>query len=208
MNNITEMLSPEQQKVLAICREKFGEDQQVVVSMGEFAELVTAISKYPRYMDKDKARSDLHDGVVDEVADTLICLDHVIKVFQLNEEELQQRLAAKVERINRWNSNDSYNRMECTIADREVIESPEEPWEPSLDDPVCQSCAYLRKMKIYRLNPTCVHCGKDHKLYIKAWDCSGCGHMGKVKSLQPGGACLNCVGKRSNYTKRAENEAE
>lgn len=208
MNNITEMLSPEQQKVLAICREKFGEDQQVVVSMGEFAELVTAISKYPRYMDKDKARSDLHDGVVDEVADTLICLDHVIKVFHLNEEELQQRIAAKVERINRWNGNDSYNRMECTIADREVIEPSEEPWEPSLDDPMCQSCAYLRKMKIYRLNPTCAHCGKEHKLYTLALRCSSCDHLGKVKSLQPGGACLKCVGKRSNYTKRAENEAE
>ena len=186
------IMTEEQLRVLAKARETYGNDQQVVIAMGELSELVTAISKYPRYSSdhKEQAREDLHDAVLDEVADVFVVLDHVINIFDLSYEEIQAQVTKKVSRVGRWLS--SSNSMEQTIVDRALVDQ-----KPTLDDKIaaalCSSCAYKHKKAIAPGNATCSRCNPGHKSYVKSWSCSGCKQLGEYRNLQPGGICLKCA---------------
>ena len=81
------------------------------------------LAKFPRYEDESKATCELHDSVLDEVADVLIILDHVQAILNLSDTEIRQRISAKVDRLQRWLSHSS--SMTETIQDRAV------------SDPVC-----------------------------------------------------------------------
>lgn len=100
-------------------RLKFGCFNQLLVSIEELNELACVLAKIPRYDTVDEALENIHDKVVDEVSDVLIVMDHVIKICNLTDEDIYDRLSKKVDRIKRWNASEN-GGMKVTTVDREV----------------------------------------------------------------------------------------
>lgn len=116
---ITPLISDQQKRILATARDTYGETGQILVALEELCELSAVCAKYPRYDDKNKAEQELHAKAVDEVADVLVVLDHIVNIFKLDPEEIRIRIAAKVERLERWLAASS--TMEQTTVDRAVV---------------------------------------------------------------------------------------
>lgn len=117
-NTVTNLLSEDQRRSLREARDTYGESAQILVALEELCELASVCAKYPRYDDKSRAKKELHDRAVDEVADVLIVLDHVVSIFDLSTEEVQTRIGAKIDRLRRWLSKSG--SMEQTTVDRFV----------------------------------------------------------------------------------------
>ena len=113
--------------VLQHARETYGSKNQILVCIEELNELACVLAKYPRYEEEQKARIDLHDSVLDEVADVMIILDHIQSIFELSDKEIYSRVLAKVGRLERWLKES--NSMQQTIEDRAV-------------SPSCESCCH------------------------------------------------------------------
>ena len=105
-------------EVLSRAREVYGNSNQIMVSIEELNELACVLAKFPRYDSENEAREDLHQKVLDEVADVEIILNHVKAILNISPTELEIRKLAKVARVERWlNNSDS---MQQTIEDRTV----------------------------------------------------------------------------------------
>lgn len=107
-------------QTLSHIREAYGNTTQILVSNEELCELAAVCAKFPRFSDPAKARDKLHSAAVDEVADVLIILDHIINIFGLGEKEVRDRISGKIDRISRWLAESS--SQEQTTIDREVRE--------------------------------------------------------------------------------------
>lgn len=176
---ITRFVTPEQRAVLARARGTYGDTTQILVTNEELCELAAVCAKYPRYNNKQKAVDELYTKALDEVADVLIVLDHVVNIFQLNPEDIARRVSGKIDRLNRWmNESDS---MEQTTVDRKVDEAtiPEE----------CMKCLYNGDTLKYRVGP-CKDCGPNYKHFTNKLPCKKCVRMGDYKSLR---TCIVCV---------------
>lgn len=103
---------------LAKARETYGNTIQILVAMEELNELACVLAKFPRYDSEYEAKLDLHQKVVDEVADVEIILHNVKAIFNLNQEEVDARKLAKTKRLQRWLDNSP--SMQRTIEDRTV----------------------------------------------------------------------------------------
>lgn len=103
---------------LSEARKIYGNKNQILVCMEELNELACVLAKYPRYEDEMKATQELHDKVLDEVADVMVILNHVQSIFGLSEEEVNNRILVKIERLKRWLLHS--NSMQETIDDRSV----------------------------------------------------------------------------------------
>lgn len=123
---VTRFISKRDRQVLAKARETYGDTAQILVSTEELCELAAVCSKYPRYKTREKAQDELHDKAVDEVADVLIVLDHVINIFGLTPVDIGDRIAGKIARLERWMN--ASNSMEQTTVDRYV------PRQITIDD--------------------------------------------------------------------------
>jgi len=109
---------PEHREVLKKARDTYGDTTQILVSVEELNELSCVCAKFPRYEDADRARTELHNKAVDEVADVLIVLDHIINIFDLTPVDIGERVEAKVARMKRWlNASTSQSQ---TMVDRKV----------------------------------------------------------------------------------------
>ena len=112
------ILTCKQKEVLKKARKVYGPNHQILVSMEELCELATICSKYPRYEDKKQARKELQQGVLDELADVTIIMDHIKAIFGVSNSDLKKRVTKKVDRLERWlNHSDSPN---YTLMDRGV----------------------------------------------------------------------------------------
>ena len=156
-------------KILSDLRKTYGNTTQILVSNEELCELAAVCAKFPRYRDPDKARAELHSAAVDEVADVLIILDHVIDIFQLSDGEIRKRIDGKLDRIVRWLAQSS--DQEQTTVDREVREDVnpqlgENPAEKPQEQPVVD----VTKIR-----------------------CVGCAHVGEFQQLKIGGRCMVCA---------------
>lgn len=156
-------------KILSDIRKTYGNTTQILVSNEELCELAAVCAKFPRYKDPKKARAELHSAAIDEVADVMIILDHVINIFQLKDEEIRKRIGGKLDRIVRWLAESS--DQEQTTVDREVREGvnpqpKKKPAEKSQEQPVG--------------DVTKVHC-------------VGCAHVGEFQQLMIGGRCNTCA---------------
>lgn len=118
--DVTRFINKKQREVLAKARETYGDTVQILVSTEELCELAAVCSKYPRYHTKEKAQDALYDKVVDEVADVLMVLDHIINIFDLNPVDIEGRVAGKILRLDRWLNMSS--DIEQTTIYREVPE--------------------------------------------------------------------------------------
>lgn len=104
-------------------RETYGNKNQIMVCMEELCELACVLAKYPRYSDESKATEELHDKVLDEMADVLIILDHVQNILGFTDEEISARIRTKIERVQRWLEHSS--NMQETVDDRTLQEKKE-----------------------------------------------------------------------------------
>ena len=111
-------VKPKHREVLKKARDTYGDTTQILVSVEELNELSCVCAKFPRYEDPDLARRELYNKAVDEVADVLIILDHIINIFDLTPVDIGERVEAKVARMERWlNASKSQSQ---TMIDRKV----------------------------------------------------------------------------------------
>lgn len=179
--DITRFINKKQREVLAKARATYGDTAQILVSTEELCELAAVCSKYPRYKTKEKAQDELHDKAVDEVADVLIVLDHVINIFGLTPVDIGNRIAGKVARLERWMNTS--NSMEQTTVDREV------PGQLRIKE-MCQGCAYTTNPR--NIGPCC-SCGTEHSNYKKALPCGKCTHQGGFTDFKLSNYCVQCI---------------
>lgn len=118
MMEFSRFVNPKHREVLKKARDTYGDTTQILVSVEELNELSCVCAKFPRYEDPDRARKELHNKAVDEVADVLIVLDHIINIFDLTPIDIGERVEAKVARMERWlNASKSQSQ---TMVDRKV----------------------------------------------------------------------------------------
>ena len=112
--------SPEYlKKVLSKAQQLYGFNNQIMVAIEELNELAAVLAKYPRYPNHEAAQTNLHDKVLDELADVFIVMNHVMMIFNFNSYELFQAIDNKMLRLERWlNTPDS--TMYTTTIDRAV----------------------------------------------------------------------------------------
>lgn len=108
----------EQMGVLETARKVYGNKNQILVCIEELNELACVLAKFPRYDNEAEAKMKLTDAVLDEVADVMIILDHVQKIFELDDESIADRIGKKIERLHRWLVTS--NSMQQTLEDRTV----------------------------------------------------------------------------------------
>lgn len=111
-------LNAAQRHWLEKARTTYGDYNQIMVSNEELCELAAVCAKYPRFSDPEEARKELHLKALDEVADVIIVLDHIVNIFGLDQGEIESRIAAKIDRLERWLSTN--NSMDTTTKDRYV----------------------------------------------------------------------------------------
>lgn len=133
----TSFLDEKQKQILAQARETYGDSIQILVSNEELCELAAVCAKYPRYKDPVEARAALTEKALDEVADVLIVLDHIINIFGLSDYTLKTHMATKVNRLQRWLSTSK--DIEQTTKDRSLEESP----QPEENIP-CETCVHFK----------------------------------------------------------------
>lgn len=108
----------EQAKVLNKARKTYGNKAQIAVVAEECCELEKELLKYLRYDSHDRAVDNLRKGVLDEVADVLICLNHVACIFDIRLSELEAIMKSKINRLEGW--LDKSDSPELTTIEREL----------------------------------------------------------------------------------------
>ena len=111
-------------QILQRARETYGPHKQIGVAAEECTELAKELIKAFRYDSFDDVVKNTKEHVVDEVADVLIVLDHVIKLFNITAQDLQPHVAKTLQRLEYWLDNS--DSSEFTTKCREVIEEDEE----------------------------------------------------------------------------------
>lgn len=142
------VLDEDVRKLLEKARATYGDKNQILVSMEELNELACVLAKYPRYDDSNKATLELHDKVLDEVADVMIVLDHIMSIFSLSDEEVNGRMLKKLSRLARW--LDHSKSMQETVDDRKVEETSAK----------CKECAHSKEDPDVRHNGACSFCNQ------------------------------------------------
>lgn len=179
--SVSVFISKEQGSVLARAREVYGHSKQIDVSAEEMCELAASCLKYSRYSSEARAVDALYDKVLGEVADVIIVLDHIIKIFGMTSEDIGKTIDGKIARLEGW-LNESSSSEQTTI--RREIPHP-------VDMNGCEGCTYEGSNKS---NPKCDTCGPRLKNYVKALPCNGCRHMGDYANMKVGGVCYVCAG--------------
>lgn len=146
-------------EILEKIRKTYGNTTQILVSNEELCELAAVCAKFPRYTDPEKARSELHSAAVDEVADVMIILDHIINIFGLSEAEVRSRIEGKVDRITRWLAKS--NSQEQTTVDREVKEGGNKEKKPP-----CGACTAFGDFQNLKPGHRCCVCvSTDYSMF-------------------------------------------
>lgn len=107
-------------QILQRARDTYGYANQITVSIEELCELATVLAKYPRYASHEQANADLHEKVVDELADVTVVCNHIQTIFGITDSELMEHINRKLERLTRWLDNGPTSTLEDTLQDREV----------------------------------------------------------------------------------------
>lgn len=118
VDKYTEIFSPEQLNILAQARKIYGGKNQVTVAAEECCELAKELLKAIRYEDFNEAVVHTKKDVLAEVADVLIVIDHVLKLYNITASDLQPQIEYKLNRLQQW-LNDS-NSIEYTTELREI----------------------------------------------------------------------------------------
>ena len=111
-------ITQKHRNLLQKARDTYGDTTQILISVEELNELSCVCAKFPRFENPDRARKELHSKAIDEVADVLIVLDHIINIFDLTPVEIGERIEAKIGRMERWLNKSSSQAQ--TMVDRKV----------------------------------------------------------------------------------------
>lgn len=96
----------ETKKILDRAVEKYGE-RQLDQAQEELAELIVAISKYKRAVDKDRNTDKAVIDVIEEIADVNIMIKQVMMLLDIEEFEVQNIEIAKLNRLEKgWIVNE------------------------------------------------------------------------------------------------------
>lgn len=108
-------------QILQRARETYGAHKQIGVAAEECTELAKELIKAFRYDSFDDVVKNTKENVVDEVADVLIVLDHVLQLFNITSEDLQPHIDKKLQRLEYWlnNSNSIEFTTRCRTVDTE-----------------------------------------------------------------------------------------
>ena len=117
-------ITQKHRNLLQKARDTYGDTTQILISVEELNELSCVCAKFPRFENPDRARKELHSKAIDEVADVLIVLDHIINIFDLTPVEIGERIEAKIGRMERWLNKSSSQAQ--TMVDRKVELNPQE----------------------------------------------------------------------------------
>ena len=150
-------LSQAQLDILAKARSTYGATAQILVSNEELCELAAVCAKFPRYESPEKARKELYDRAVDEVADVIIVLDHIMNIFDIKTEDLGTRISGKIGRLAYWLSQSE--SMEETTLYRDI--SLIDPNQLPLFDNIgchCVGCSYYKNFLELKIGGKCYEC--------------------------------------------------
>lgn len=151
-------MTEQQKDVLKQARDTYGNNNQILVCMEELNELACVLAKFPRYSDETKATKELHESVLSETADVYVILEHVKSIFGLSQEEIDDTIGRKVDRVKRWLTHS--DSMQETIDDRTVGENT----EPS----DCTGCRRADAVDLQTHAEYCDYCLKEQKRTGKA----------------------------------------
>ena len=72
------------------------------ISMEELAELQQAISK------KVRRKQSSNDNIIEEIADSLICIDFIMNNYKIKENDIQKVIDEKLERLDKRIKSDTF----------------------------------------------------------------------------------------------------
>lgn len=96
----------------------YGAHKQIGVAAEECTELAKELIKAFRYDNFSDAVENTKEAVVDEVADVLIVLDHILHLYIISESDLQPHIQKKLTRLRFWLENS--DSIEFTAQQRSV----------------------------------------------------------------------------------------
>lgn len=150
-------LNQAQLNILARARSTYGDTAQILVSNEELCELAAVCAKFPRYESPERARKELYDRAVDEVADVVIVMDHIMNIFDIKGEDVRTRISGKIGRLAYWLSQSE--SVEETTLYRDI--PPTDPNQLSLFDGIgcpCVGCSYYKNFSELKLGGKCYEC--------------------------------------------------
>ena len=86
---------PDQSEVLR----RYGGDRQSLIAAEELAELIQAISKMRRIGNGDVDTLEAYDNLIEEIADTLICIHQLQEIYRIFDTEIQRKINQKWKRM-------------------------------------------------------------------------------------------------------------
>ena len=100
--NPEKLFTVEDARTLQAARETYGAHKQIGVAAEECTELAKELIKAFRYDDFEDAVKNTKENVVDEVADVLIVLDHILNLYTITTSDLQPHITKKLDRLRYW----------------------------------------------------------------------------------------------------------
>lgn len=144
--NTDVLFSIKDKETLKLARKTYGAHKQIGVAAEECTELAKELIKAFRYDDFEDAVYYTKENIVDEVADVLIVLDHVLELYRIKEKDLIPQVSKKIDRLRYWLENS--NSIEFTTKVREVESSY----------CVCRDCDYKNELKEAFSSKICENC--------------------------------------------------
>lgn len=121
------LFSQEDLMTLYQARATYGAHKQIGVAAEECTELAKELIKAFRYDDFSDAVQNTKENVIDEVADVLIVLDHVIKLYNITEQDLAPQVHKKISRLAYWLKNS--DSIEFTTQHRSLDDRSKIPYD-------------------------------------------------------------------------------
>ena len=118
--NPEKLFSVQDAITLQTAREIYGPHKQIGVAAEECVELAKELMKAQRYDNFDDAVKYTKRQVLNEVADVLIVLDHVINLYSITTKQLQPFVTNKMERLRYWLKNSNSIQFTTTHRDTEA----------------------------------------------------------------------------------------
>lgn len=148
MLNYSELFTFQDKAILQKARDTYGAHKQIGVAAEECTELAKELIKAFRYDNFEDAVSHTRECVIDEVADVLIVLDHVITLYNIKGTDVRPYIERKINRLGFWLSNS--DSIEFTTKVRSVEHT--KPYNP------CNDCDYKADLKEAFSKDICENC--------------------------------------------------
>ena len=134
-------------EALAEARKRYGNVNQVLVSVEELNELSCVLTKYPRFDTHEEAVKSLREKVLEECGDVFNALDHIQAIFGITDEEIVEAAAHKGDRLLRWLQG---NSQQVTMEKRDTPDNPCPMCRSNGTDPKSPPCIFCKPPRYKR----------------------------------------------------------